>query len=124
MATNKDLAVQLWISHNQFLWQQVRAIPFVEAVILAGGYKLRTDNELGFAIAVLAAGVFMFVLIALMMNRHRQHVKTFREAAGDAIPDPGIPLLCLRSDWIAVSIPLLLALLNGVAIVIFLCKGT
>lgn len=124
MATNKDLIVQLWISHNQFFWQQVRALPFVEAVILAGAYKLITDGERGFAIAVLVIGAFLFILISLMMNRHRQHLKVFRDAAGDAIPNPGTPFLCLRSDWMAVSISLLLALLNGVAIIVLICRGT
>lgn len=116
MADKEDRLVQLWISHNDFFWQQVRAIPFVEALFLGGAYKLYKDGEHDLSIAVLSLGVILFILIALMINRHKQHANKFREEAGNAIPNPGDPFLGIRSDFIAVTIPLLLAILNLAAI--------
>jgi hypothetical protein len=121
---NKDWLVELWIKHNEFLWQQVRAIPFVEALVLAGAYTLKKDKENSLAIAILVAGAILFVMIGLMINRHGQHAKKFRDEAGEAIPNPGQPFLCLRSDWIAASIPFLLAILNAGTAYILSARGT
>jgi hypothetical protein len=109
---NEHKFVELWINHNRFSWEQVRVLPFVEAAILAGAYALYRDAELLLAAIVLVFGTLVLFLLFLLLCRHFQHLKAFRDAAGRAIPKPDEPLFCLHSDWIAKWLPVLLIVLN------------
>jgi len=71
------------------------------------------DDQLALAVAVMIFGTILLMLIFLMLRRHAQHAKEFRYEAGeDAIPEPVPPWLCLRSDSIEISLPVLLAIFN------------
>ena len=123
MNANTDKLVELWISHNSFLWQQVRALPFVEAIILAGTYKLYKDNEFGLALSVFIFGSFLLFILFLMLRRHILHARKFRDDAGAAIPKPeGEPFLGLRSDTLAMYLPLILVIFHVILLLVILCK--
>ena len=118
MSGDSSRYVDLWINHNNFLWTQFRALPFVEAVILAGTYKLHKDGETALALAVLGFGSLLLLVLFLMIRRHIQHASKFREMAGDDIPNPEAPLFGIRSDTLAVALPIILVLFHVVLVLV------
>jgi len=111
-AERRKNAVDLWIGHSHFLWEQLRTASFIEAGVLTGWYHLHADSASSLSNLLLIVGSVLLLLHALTLYRHFQYLSAFQQAAGNAIPKAPPPLFGLRGSHLAIGTPLLLATLN------------
>lgn len=123
----KKIAAELWKDHGSFAWSQVRAVPFIQAVILAGAYAVWKDGNNIIAAGLLIFGGVILLGIFFLLHRHWQHVDAFRDAADDLVPYPiKKPLLGEKrgkSKNVALSLVVLLCVINFIAGVYIVCPG-
>lgn len=110
-AEKKKVAVELWKHHSSFFFRELQTASFVEAAVLAGWYSLCPQEE-WLAVAVLVLGTMLLFVLSLMLRRHAQHIRAFKKAAGDFLPDVPGPFLGLSGRRLGFWTPVFLGVVN------------
>jgi amino acid transporter len=112
--------VDLWIAQNDRFWEQTRVAALTEAGFLTAWFALK-DSPHWLPASMLLISVIIFVLILLVLARHKQWLLAIQRSAlqQGALPNPGSPVLGVYSVTWGIVLVAVIAVFN-----VFLAIGT
>lgn len=110
MAENDPMS--FWLAQSRLMWSRLQAALVIEGAVIAGWYKVWSDERPILPRALLIVGIVLLLAVSLLIRRDSEYMGAHEKATKGQIPRATHPILGLKGHWIAFAVPLLLALFN------------
>jgi hypothetical protein len=117
--TDSNLTIEeiqkLWKENRKVSWSRIQTIYVFEAAVLGGAFIAFLDSKTCMlALVPLFIGLYLMFVMFFAMYRDMQHSDYFRERAIDAGMYGNFKkhLLCWKTGYVVITIPVVLGLVN------------